>query len=87
MTPHRSLFLLLAITLWASGCVSLNSPTAQKQLQIISAGHTGCMPDDNVISNVVNYGSNVTFNATCKSKIYLCSAAYPSPVSCAPVAQ
>ena len=92
MTPHRPLLPLVAITLCgASGCVSLDSPMAQKQLQIISAGHTGCMPDDNAISNVISHGASATWNATCKGKTYLCSAvssgSNSSSFSCAAAAQ
>jgi hypothetical protein len=75
MKPYRSVVVPLSIILCgAGGCVSLNSPMAQEQLRTISAGHTGCMPEDNVISNAVERGSNATWNATCKGKMYLCSA-------------
>ena len=59
---------------------------------MVSAGHTGCMPEDNVISNVVaNLDGSGTWNATCKGRVYLCSAVgsvgNSESYSCAPVAQ
>jgi hypothetical protein len=92
MKPHRRLVLPLSIMLCgAGGCVSLSSPMAQEQLRMISAGHTGCMPEENAISNVVAKGSDATWNATCKGKVFLCSAvpsgSNSSSFSCAPVVQ
>jgi hypothetical protein len=46
------------------------------QLKAVSAGHTGCTPDQITISNhqhVGTYGTNETWNATCNGKVYLCS--------------
>jgi hypothetical protein len=92
MMPHRRLVLPLAVVLLgAAGCTSLSSPMAQDQLRMISAGHTGCMPEENVLTNVVARGSDATWNATCKGKTYLCSAvaagSNSSSFSCAPVPQ
>ena len=63
-----------------------------KRLKLGSAGHTGCLPDDNAISNAaLNPDGSGTWNATCKGKIYLCSAVAlrgdSMSISCAPVAQ
>jgi hypothetical protein len=91
MKPQYLLvFLTLAAAAGITGCTSLNTPSAQDQLRWISAGHTGCLPDDNVISNSVTDGSRGSWNATCKGKTYLCSAVSAgssSAFSCAPVAQ
>jgi len=62
------------------GCAA----AARAEMQTISAGHTGCVPADNQLSNV-NVGG--TWNATCKGKTYLCSASGASSYSCAPVAE
>ena len=61
-------------------------------LQMVSAGHTGCLPEENQISNVkMNLDGSGTWNATCKGKAYLCSAflgvSKSESYSCAPVAQ
>jgi hypothetical protein len=48
-----------------SACVSTNT------LKFISAGHTGCTPDQLTISNVNGPGS--MWNATCNGKTYLCT--------------
>lgn len=76
-----------------TGCAAIaNSPAVAKQLKMVSAGHTGCLPDENEISNV-NYGldGSGTWNATCKGKVYLCSAVASAgnseSYSCAPVAK
>jgi hypothetical protein len=65
--------LLLATA--ASGC----SVTANMQRS--SAVFTGCSPEKNVISNIDVV--NVTWNATCDGKKYLCSGDH-DPVSCVP---
>ena len=53
---------LLAVT----ACVSTG------QLKLISAGHTGCTPEQLTISNVQGLGATM-WNATCNGKTYLCS--------------
>jgi hypothetical protein len=86
--------LIVALSSGASGCVPLsaNSPMIQDRLKVISAGHTGCAPDENLLSNVVAHsdGSGI-WNATCKGKMYLCTAVvsdgHSESISCAPVAQ
>jgi hypothetical protein len=91
MTPPRVLLVpVAAALLGVAACTSLNTPTAQDQLRWISAGHTGCLPQDNLISNTVQDGTRGSWNATCKGKTYLCSAVSAgsaSSFSCAPVAQ
>lgn len=51
------------------GCNSLPStaPSGEAQmLSVASAGYTGCLPDQNAISNIaVTYGGSRTWNATC----------------------
>ena len=95
MTIAALRFTALAVLLaGASGCVALstNSPIVQERLKLVSAGHTGCMPDENLIANVVAHpdGSGI-WNATCKGKVYLCTAVESGgnseSFSCAPVAQ
>lgn len=84
---------LAVMFLGTTGCVAIaNSPVVGKQLKFVSAGHTGCLPDENEISNVnlIPDGSG-TWNATCLGKVYLCSAAASvgnsESYSCAPVAK
>jgi hypothetical protein len=50
-------------------------------LQHVSAGFTGCTPENNVISNVKGLGA--TWNATCNGKKYLCTS-LNNQTSCAP---
>jgi hypothetical protein len=59
-----------------TGCVAMaNSPMVARQLKIVSAGHTGCLPEDNELSNISLSGDGSgIWNAACKGKIYLCSA-------------
>jgi hypothetical protein len=66
---------VLAVLLSVSGCTALaNSPLVTRQLKIVSAGHTGCLPDDNELTNINASGDGSgTWNATCKGKVYLCS--------------
>jgi hypothetical protein len=75
---------VLAVVFGVTGCVAVvaDSPRVARQIKI----------DDNDISNVNLSGDgNGTWNATCKGKVFLCSAAgAPGSVaesySCAPVA-
>jgi hypothetical protein len=55
----------LIASLGASACESVDN------LKLISAGHTGCTPDQLTISNIQGPGS--MWNATCNGKVYLCS--------------
>ena len=78
----------------AAGCVPLsaNSPIVTDRLKLVSAGHTGCLAEENQISNVSAKadGSGVR-NATCWGKTYLCTAVGSTgnaeSFSCAPAAQ
>jgi len=69
---------VLGAVLGATACVSTDT------LKLISAGHTGCTPDQLTISNV----QGPMWNATCNGKIYLCSGVSTgkssAEFSCAP---
>lgn len=71
--------LALSIALLSAACVRVSqikeSPATANALEMISAGHTGCQPADNRISNIhMELDGNGTWNATCNDKTYLCSA-------------
>jgi hypothetical protein len=90
--PYEPIVLLGALIAATSGCVSVNSPIVQEKLKTVSAGYTGCTPDENVLSNVAaKYDGSGTWNATCRGKTYLCSAVGNFDKSesfhCAPIAQ
>src|SRR5580658_10480037 len=78
MRTHKiSVVLLIAAAAGTSGCVplSVNSPIVQEKLKTVSAGYTGCVTDDNVLSNIAaKPDGSGTWNVTCKGKTYLCSA-------------
>src|SRR4051812_3559959 len=93
-THAPCLAVLAAIAASASGCTSLaeNLPMVHEKLRTVSAGYTGCMPEENILSNIKpNPDGSGTWNATCKGKTYLCSAiaTVDNSVSfhCAPAAQ
>jgi hypothetical protein len=71
---------ILGALLGATACVFTDT------LKLISAGHTGCTPDQLTISNIQGPGS--MWNATCNGKTYLCSGVATgkssSEYSCAP---
>jgi hypothetical protein len=60
-------------------------------LKTLSAGHTGCSPDQITISNRTETGgflkTGQMWNATCNGKVYLCSGVPEREFSCAPVAK
>ena len=83
--------LAVGILLVTAACVTTNSPLETHSLQMISAGHTGCAPAENEISNVsTSLDGSGTWNTSCKGKAYLCSAflgvGKSESYSCAPVA-
>ena len=78
----------------AAGCTprSAKSPIVVGRLQMVSAGHTGCLLGANDISNVkMNLAGSGLWNATCSGRTYLCSAVGSTggseSFSCALVAQ
>jgi len=93
MKLRRCFSVVCSAPMLLSGCVPLttNSPIISSQLKTISAGHTGCMPDENEISNATDSPYSVIWNATCRGKTYLCSGvsdmAGARTYSCAPMAQ
>jgi hypothetical protein len=68
---------VMAAALFMSGCTALtlsNSQLVANQLQIRSAGFTGCAVDKNQITDITsNLDGSGTWNATCQGKVYLCS--------------
>jgi hypothetical protein len=73
-----------------AGCAlpTPDSPAVQSKLKLISAGHTGCLPEANIITNVIaRPNGDGQWNATCKDKTYLCTtigtASGAQPYSCA----
>lgn len=86
-----ALVALLALPL-VSGCIpiTLNNPGTRSHYQMLTAGHTGCVPDENQLSNLNIQGSgDGTWNAVCQGKTYLCSVTGQETeiVSCAPAAK
>jgi hypothetical protein len=76
------------VALATTACQSL----VENELKTVSAGHTGCTPEQLTISNhqTNTFGGGETWNATCNGKVYLCSgvaAKSSGDYSCAPVAK
>ncbi|WP_157209863.1 hypothetical protein [Marinimicrobium agarilyticum] len=86
---HKKYLIIVTFPLFFSGCSTATttaySDLIKSSLQTISAGYTGCFPNDNdinfvtadgVVSDELSIGltSNV-WMATCKGKRYLCSKA------------
>jgi len=93
MNPCQGIGGVVGTLVLLLGCVpvTVNSPTVTEELKTISAGHTGCVPEANELSNVKDSGRNAIWNATCKGKVYLCTGvsdlSNARTYSCAPVAQ
>ena len=95
--------LAVAVSAGVCGCVGAPRvigvpgpapPGLAAMLAIGSAGYTGCLPNDNQISNLTDIDGvgSKTWNATCKGKVYLCSTVAGGPLwqgsySCAPAIQ
>lgn len=97
MNQTRLTTCLFVSFLGVTGCTAIvssiaTSPQGMRHAQFVSAGHTGCLPDDNQISNMnASPDGSATWNATCKGKVYLCSAVASAgsnaeSYSCAPAA-
>jgi hypothetical protein len=91
----RAIATVLVTPATVPSCVSMSTPAKlpaiKDELQLASAGHTGCLPGENEISNSnVNASGTGTWNATCKGRVYLCSAVSSGnqalEYSCAPIA-
>ena len=55
---------------------------ATGSLQIESAGYTGCVPEENQITNVKTIlGTPINYRATCKGKTYFCSGGHCAPAA------
>jgi hypothetical protein len=88
---------LLSVVVHLSGCVAIGNPPApslrlEDKLKLISAGYTGCAPQDNELSNINAWlNGDGTWNATCKEKNFLCTSVGQVEQGvhyhCAPVAQ
>jgi hypothetical protein len=90
---------VLLIALATGGCatradltaMASNSPIVVEDLKVVSAEHTGCLPDDNQISIIsAKADGSGLWTAACKGKTYLCSTvatAGVSAYSCAPQAE
>ena len=52
--------LMLAVLVGTSACVSL-----PEQLKTVSAGHTGCAPEQLTIANIRPSGGGYLWNAAC----------------------
>ena len=76
----RLAILVASAPFLVSACVTAPASLATssyvtQSLQMISAGHTGCQPADNTISNIqMGLNGSGIWNATCNGKTYLCSA-------------
>lgn len=89
----KRLFTVIALPLLATGCWV---PTAEDYragredsiLQQYSAGHTGCVPVENAISNRTELSRGYMWNASCKNRTYLCTnlsrSEKSSETNCAP---
>ena len=86
MIAYRGSIVALAAALVSltAGCAVMSVTT---RMQFVSAGYTGCLPQENDISNTTtNLNGSIIWNATCKGKTYLCSTVNSESYSCAPVA-
>ena len=73
----------LTVLVAVVGCAS-----GVTRFQLMSAGHTGCAPEANVITNIrgTTSAEGWTWNAACKDKTFMCSEALSGGSgSCAPV--
>ncbi len=94
MNRIRPQIALIAAVLANAGCAVTPAQMAGvvDKLKTVSAGHTGCQPSENVVSDVkaASDGSG-TWIASCRGKAYLCSGVASlngsESFSCAPLVQ
>ncbi len=68
---------MVCLSLLSVGCTPmlLESPMLQNKLKLISAGYTGCVPEQNTLTNIsANYGGDGQWNTTCKGQTWLCTS-------------
>jgi hypothetical protein len=70
MKNFRTVALAGLALITATACYTVS---VMDQLKTVSAGRTGCTPDQITISNHTGSNINETWNATCNGKVYLCS--------------
>ncbi len=59
-----------------------SSPVVIEGLQVVSAGHTGCLPENNQVSIIwAKPDGSGLWTATCNGKTYLCSTLATNGVS------
>ena len=73
---------LAGVALITAACQTM----VDNRLKAISAGHTGCPPDQITLEKTHGTGFSEWWKATCNGKVYLCSGAGES-YSCAPEAK
>jgi hypothetical protein len=85
---------LVRLAVWAALALvaTAGCGISTDELKTVSAGRTGCTPDQVAISNRAQTGGLVgtgeTWNATCNGQVYLCSAlAGLREPGCAPAAK
>lgn len=89
-------FIVLSAVVVQAGCttaavtaIASSSSLLKDQLAVVSAGHTGCMPEQNAIAIIwAKPNGSGLWTATCKDQVYLCSVitttSGASSYSCAP---
>jgi hypothetical protein len=79
---------LVRCVVFAGVALTTAACQVENRLKVISAGHTGCTPDQITITKTdgTHFGGTEMWNATCNGKVYLCSGEISGEHSCAPVA-
>jgi hypothetical protein len=67
----------ICLVLFSAGCAPMmvNSSFVQDKLKLVSAGYTGCVPEENVLTNVsAQFDGSGRWNASCKGQTWLCTS-------------
>jgi hypothetical protein len=71
----RSATVCLSLLVGACAPIPVNSPMVLDKLKLISAGYTGCVPDENTLTNATaSLDGSGQWNATCKGQTWLCTS-------------
>lgn len=70
----KKLFLVFAVPIFSSGCITLDSRYVQDKVKVESIGRTGCYPEEMIVKRINAQLGLTTWEVGCGADVFLCSA-------------